>query len=363
MRLMRRCGGLDQGSPRTPALRPLPRPDAWTALPGGAMRSGSRAPLGALLIALAVSLGSGSASGQTWPTRTVTLAVGVPPGSAPDAYARTIAERMARDLGQQVLVETRAGANGNLAADFVLRAPADGHTLWIAAQSMVEINPSAYDELRWKPADFVGVIKGAEAPLVLVVHPSVPARTVTEFESWIRANPSRAMYGSFGGGTTSQFAGTMLAERMNLPMTHVPFNGSAPQTQNLVGGHVLFGFTQIQSGVPHIRDGRLIALATTGTTRWRQLPGTPTLIESGFKDLVATTWFGIMARSSTPPDILARVVDAARRAHADPEMRGKLETMGLDVSGLSGAAFDEDIRAGLARWGAMVKATGFKATQ
>jgi tripartite-type tricarboxylate transporter receptor subunit TctC len=316
-----------------------------------------------MLSVLTLALGVGSAMAQTWPSRTVTLTVGVPPGSAPDAYARTIAERMARDLGQQVIVETRAGANGNLAAEFVLRAPADGHTLWIAAQSMVEINPSAYDELRWKPSDFAGVIKGAEAPLVLVVHPTLPARTMAELEQWLRANPTRAMYGSFGGGTTSQFAGTLLAERMGLTMTHVPFNGSAPQTQNLIGGHVLFGFTQIQSGVPHIREGRLIAIATTGATRWRQLPATPTLIEAGFKGLVATTWFGIMARASTPPETMDRVIEAARRAHADPELRGKLEAMGLDVSGLSGAAFDEDIRAGLARWGAMVKATGFKASQ
>jgi tripartite-type tricarboxylate transporter receptor subunit TctC len=327
------------------------------------LRHRSPAPLvGVLLACLAVLL-TPTAFAQTWPNRPISLVVGVPPGSAPDAYARTVAERLSREIGQQVLVETRAGANGNVAAEYVLRAPADGHTLWVAAQSMAEINPTAYDQLRWKPTDFTGVIKGAEAPLVLAVHPSVPARNLAEFITWARANPTRASYGSFGGGTTSQFAGYLLSERLGIAMTHVPFNGSAPQVQNLIGGHILFGFTQIQTSLAQVRDGRLIAIATSGATRWRQLGAVPTLVELGYRDLVATTWFGLLARSSTPPELLARVTEATVRAHADPDLRTKLEAMGLDVSGLAGAAFDEDLRTGLARWGAIVKATGFRANQ
>ncbi len=315
------------------------------------------------LLALSALQPTVSTAATPWPQHPVTLVVGVPPGSAPDAYARAVADRMSRNIGQQVIVETRSGANGNVAAEWVQRLPADGHTLWVAAQSMAEINPSAYDELRWKPAEFSGVIKGAEAPLVLVAHPSMTVRSMDELIAWLKAHPDQAAYGSFGGGTASQFAGYLLAERLGIQMTHVPFNGSAPQVQNLLGGHVLFGFTQIQTGLAHVREGRLIALATSGATRWRQLASVPTLVEIGYKDLIATTWFGLLARASTPPEILARVIEAAIKAHQDPDLRAKLEAMGLDVAGESGAAFDASLRAGLARWGAIVKATGFRATQ
>jgi tripartite-type tricarboxylate transporter receptor subunit TctC len=331
--------------PQQPAFRP-------------ARRTLVRAAVGAALATLAAG-----AAAQAWPARTISMYVGSPPGSAPDAYARAAAEQMSKLLGQQVIVETKTGANGNIAAEFTVRQPADGHHIWVAAQSQAEVNPSAYDDLRWKPADFTGIIKGAQAPLLLVAHPSTGVKTVAELAAWLKANPSKASYGSFGGGTVSQFLGYQLAERFKLELTHVPFNGSGPQVQNLVGGHVPMGFTQIQTGLPHVRDGRLNALATSGATRWRQLPDVPILAELGWNEMVAVTWFGLFVRANTPPDIVAKLTDVAVKAHADAGMRQRLDSMGLDVPNEHGPAFDAAVQAGRRQWAGIVKATGFKATQ
>jgi len=193
------------------------------------------------------------------------------------------------------------------------------------------------------------------------VHPSVPARNLADLVAWVKANPGKVSYASFSPGTTSHFAGYQLNERYNLDMTHITFKGSAPQIQNLLGGHVPLGFSQIQTGLPHIRDNKLMPIATTGATRWRQLPEVPTLVELGLKDMVTTTWFGMMVRSATPPDILAKIVSAAKRAHADRNVKEKLEQAGFDVPATADAEFNEGIRNGLARWAKTVKATGFKA--
>ncbi len=313
-----------------------------------------------LLGALAASTG---AFPQSFPARAVSLVVGSAPSSAPDIYARVVAEHLTKALGQQVVVENRTGANGNVAADFVAKAPADGHTLWVAAQSQIEINPSAYPALSWNPADLVGVIKGVEAPLVLVTHPSVPAKTLAEVVAWVKANPGKVSYGSFSPGTTSHFVGYQLNERFGLDMTHVTFRGSGPQVQNLLGGHVPLGFSQIQTGLPHIRSGKLTGIATTGATRWRQLSELPTMAELGYPEMTATTWFGIMARAATPAEVLAKLVDAARRAHADPAAREKLEGMGFDVVAQTGPQLTGSIREGTERWARLVKATNFKASE
>lgn len=316
-----------------------------------------------LIVLLLAALGAApsAALAQAWPAKPISLVVGSEPGSAPDVYARAAAEPMSRLLGQPVIVVNRTGANGNVAAELVAKAPADGYSLWVAAQSQIEINPSAYPDLRWKSADFVGVIKGAEAPLVLVTHPSVPAKTLAELAAWIKANPGKVSYASFSPGTLSHFLGYKLNERLGLDMPHVGFKGSAPQVQSLLGGHVPLGFSQIQTGLPHIQSGKFNAIATTGATRWRQLPGVPTFAELGYPEFTASTWFGLLAHAGTPADILAKIVDAAKAAHTEPAVRARLEQMGFDVPAQTGAELAASIRAGQERWAEVVKATGFRA--
>jgi tripartite-type tricarboxylate transporter receptor subunit TctC len=313
------------------------------------------------ILALAAYAWLASASAQSWPAKPVSLIVGTPPAGAVDAYARAVGQHMSRTLGQQVLVENKPGANGNISAEHVLRAPADGYTVWVGTQSMTEINPSAYDKLRWSLEDFVPLIKGVEAPLVLVAHPSVPAKTVEQLGAWAKANPDKASYASFSPGTPSAFLGFQLGERLGVKMTHIPYKGSGPQTQDLVAGHVPFGFSQIQTTLAHIQPGKLVALATTGAKRWRQLPEVPTFAELGMQELSATIWFGMLAPKGTPPAARERLLDAALKAHQDEDVRKRLAGMGFDVPATTGQEFLESIRAGQKRWAKLVQATGFKA--
>lgn len=314
-----------------------------------------------IVFAAALALAAGTAFAQ-WPAKPIALVVGSAPGSAPDVYARAITEPMSRLLGQTLIVDNRTGANGNIAAEWVARAPADGYALWVPAQSQMEINPSAYSDLRWKPADFTAVIKGVEAPNVLVTHPTVPAKSLVELVAWIKANPGKVSFASFSPGTISHFLGHQVNERFGLDMTHITFKGSGPQVQSLLGGHVQLGFSQIQTGLPHIIGGKLNGIAVTGAKRWRQLPAVPTFAELGYPDFTASTWFGLVARSGTPPEVLAKIIDAAKAAHTDPAVRDRLEQMGFDISAQTGAEFAASLKQGEERWAKVVKATGFKAS-
>ncbi len=310
--------------------------------------------------ALAWTCGVGA---QAWPGKPLSVIVGTPPGGSTDVYARTVAEHMTRTLGQPVVVENKPGANGNISAEYVLRAPADGYMVWMGTQSMNEINPSAFDNLRWSPDDFVGLIKGVEAPLILVTHPSTGAKTLAQLASWAKANPDKASYASFSPGTPSHFLGYQLAERLGVPMTHVPYKGSAPQLKDMVAGHILFGFTQIQAALPFIKEGKLNAVLTTGAARWRQLPDVPTLAELGHPDLSATIWFGLLIRKGTPPEIQKRLMEATVTAHRDLAVRSRLEGMGFDVPAQTDPEFTQSMRASRERWAKVVRATGFKASK
>jgi tripartite-type tricarboxylate transporter receptor subunit TctC len=302
-----------------------------------------------------------AAVAQAWPSRPVTLIVGVPAGGALDPFARVLADQLSKVTGGTFVVENKPGANGNLSAEAVLKAPADGHTLWIGTQSMMTINPSAFSQLRWKPSDFKPIIKGVEAPLVLVTHPSVPAKTFAELVDWIRKPESKASYASFSPGTPSHFLGYQLNERLKADMVHVPYKGSGPQVTDILGGQVPLGFTQLASAIPHILTGRLHAFAVTGPERSRFLPQVPTLAELGQKDLGTTIWFGLFAPANTPATILEAVRSAALKAKADAGYRTRLEALNFDVPDEAGAAFERSIASETVRWAALVKATGFKA--
>jgi tripartite-type tricarboxylate transporter receptor subunit TctC len=198
-----------------------------------------------------------------------------------------------------------------------------------------------------------------EAPLVLVTHPSVPARTLPELARWAAAN--KASYASFSPGTPSHFLGFQLNERLKLDMVHVPYKGSGPQVTDLVGGQVPLGFTQLQSALPHIQAGKLHALAVTSAQRSRFLPQVPTLAEQGHKDLASTIWFGLMVPAATPKPVLDAITAAAAKAQGDAGYRARLEGQGFDVPNESSEAFAASIAAETARWAQAVKATGFRA--
>lgn len=304
-----------------------------------------------------------SAQSAVWPSKPVTLVIGTPPGGAIDAYARALAQQLSKETGGNFIVDHKAGANGNISAEFVQKATADGHTLWIGTQAMMTINPSAYPALRWQPANFKPIAKGVEAPLVLVSHPSVPAKNLTELLQWVKANPNKAAYASYSPGTPSHFLGFQFNEKLRLDMTHVPYKGSGPQVTDLLGGQVPLGFTQLQTALPHIASGKLQALAVTGPQRSRYLPQVPTLAELGHKDLNTTIWFGLFAHTTTAKPTLDAIEAAVRKAQADIDYRARLDAQGFDVPAEFGDAFGKTIATETARWAEVVKATGFKANE
>jgi tripartite-type tricarboxylate transporter receptor subunit TctC len=300
-------------------------------------------------------------SSQPNSARPIRVIVGTPPGGAVDPYARLIAEHMARSLGRVIIVENKPGAGMNIAAEFVVNAPADGNLILVGTQALTEINPSARSDPKWVLDDFIPLIRGVTAPLVLVTHPSVPARTLAELVAWIKKNPGKLGYSSYESGTPSHFLGFQLTERFGLDLVHVPTRGSGPQATDLMAGHVLFGFAQLQPTMAHIKTGKLNAIAATSGGRSRFLPDVPTFAELGHPEFTANVWFGLMVRSGTPPGQVDSLLNAAKAAHADPDVRAKLEAQGFDISGQSGPEFVADIKAQIARWARLVKAAGFKA--
>lgn len=302
-----------------------------------------------------------ASSGALAQSNTVRLIIGTAPGGAIDPYARLIADPMAKALNQSVIVEYKPGANGNGSAQFIADQPADGQYIWIGTQAFTEINPNAFTNQRWSIDDFMPFIRGVEAPLVFVVHPDVPAKTFAEFLAWARQNKGKLSYASYQPGTPSHFLGYQLNEKFDLDLTHVPYRGSGLQTTALVAGHSQFGFGQLNTNVPQHQVGKLRILAVTGPTRHKLIPDVPTFAELGYPEFTARVWFGLLVKKGTPAEIVGRYVEAAKVAHADPEVREKLQAQGFDVVAETGPQLLPNIKEQITRWGKLVKASGFSA--
>ena len=313
------------------------------------------------LVGAAVFLSPLTNTSTSAQTGTIRFIVGLSPGGAVDPYARIISEHMAKTLGQTIIIENKPGASGNISAQFMVESPANGTLIWVGTQALTEINPSAFSNQRWSIDDFVPLIKGVEAPLVLVAHPSVPANSLAEFLAWAKANRGKLNYSSYTAGTPSHFLGFQLNEKFDLDLTHVPYRGSALQVTGLIAGHSLFGFAQVNSSLPQIRTGKLKALAVTGPTRDRSMPDVPTFNELGYPEFTTKVWFGLLVKTGTPAAAIARLTEAARLAHADPAVKEKLEAQGYEVAGETGPQLMPNIKAQIVRWGRLIKASGFSA--
>jgi len=233
--------------------------------------------------------------------------------------------------------------------------------IWVGTQALTEINPGVYSNLRWSIDDFLPLIKGVQAPLVLVAHPSVPASNFAEFVAWAKANRGKLTYSSYTAGTPSHLLGFLLNEKFDLDLTHVPYRGSGLQVTGLLAGHSLFGFAQVNSSAAQYAAGQLKAFGITSAERWPAMKDVPTFAELGQPELTTRVWFGLLVKQGTPADIVARLTDAAKAAHADPAVRSKLEAQGYEVTGETGPQLMPDIKAQTARWARIVKAAGFSA--
>ncbi|MBX6373842.1 MAG: tripartite tricarboxylate transporter substrate binding protein [Acetobacteraceae bacterium] len=308
----------------------------------------------AIAVPLAL-LVSQTAKGAEFPTRPVRIVVPFPPGGPTDTLVRLAAPRLEQTWGQPVVVENRGGAGGNIGTAAVARAAADGYTVLLVASSHA-INPGIFRALPYDPVrDFAPVALLASSPFVLVVHPSVPARSLAELIALARARPGQLNYASASNGSGNHLAMEMLKAAAGIDIVHVPYAGAAPATTDLLAGQVPIMFNNMVSAMPHIQAGRLRALAVSGPRRAAALPDVPAVAETipGFD---ASTWYGILAPAGTPATVVAELSARFRAAFDGPEAVARLAAMGLDPTPLAPDAFGRFIEAEMAKWGRAARA-------
>jgi tripartite-type tricarboxylate transporter receptor subunit TctC len=315
-----------------------------------------RAVVSAVLAATAFA-----ASAQDYPSRPVHVVVPYPAGGPNDIIVRLIGGKLSQALGQPVVVENRPGAGGNIGTDSVAKSAPDGYTLVSVGPGALIINPLLgkvpYDTLR----DFAPVTIMAVAPNALVAHPSFPAKTVAELIALARATPGAINYASGGTGSTPHLAGALFAVMAKVQLTHVPYKGTGPATADLVGGQVQIAFLGIPTVLPHIRSGKLRALATTGKRRSPELPGVPTVEEAGVPGYELSPWYGLLAPAGTPRAVVARLSSEVTRIVRAPEMREQLSAQGAEPTGGAPEEFAQTLRSDAATWKKVVKEAGIRA--
>lgn len=318
----------------------------------------SHRPVAALLLALL----AWGAQAQTWPDKPIKLVTPSTPGGPPDVYARALADLLARELGQAVIVENMPAVGGMIAAQSMARAPADGHTLMVGTAGAMTITPNANPKAQYKPADFSAICQGVEAGLVLASHPSLGTRNFNELSQWMKAQKVPPTYSSYAPGSPAHFLGHQLGEALKLDLVHVPYKSSPAQITDMMGGVASLGFVQIATASPHIKAGKLTAYATTGAQRSPQLPEVPTVAELGLPQLETTVWFGLNGPKGLPPAVVRRLIDAHRKVAASPEFKTRMSAAGMSpVADMCGEPFLKLMNDETARWGRIVKATGFVA--
>ena len=314
----------------------------------------------AALLSVAASLTAPSWAQTTWPQRPIRLLVPFPPGGNTDGIARITAERLSQALGQTVVVENRAGGNGAIAADALVKAAPDGHTLLMAAMPVLAILPAisktSFDPLR----DFVPISIVGSNPFVMAVHKSVPATNVREFAEFIRKNPGKYNYASGGSGTVSHLSAALFAKRANLDMAHVSYKGGGPAVVDLLGGQVQMYFGSLSELAPHTAGGQIRIIGVSSLQRAKQLPEVPTVAESGFAGFKTLTWNGLVAPAGTPVAVVNRVAAAVKDMLNSPETVARLQQMGVDPIGDTPAQFAETLKADLATWSEAARASNLK---
>jgi tripartite-type tricarboxylate transporter receptor subunit TctC len=310
------------------------------------------------LAAGAVALPRG-ASAQTFPARPVRIVVGYPPGDGPDLLARIMGQLLSERLGQPFVIENKPGAATNIAVQSVLDSPADGYTLlWITNANTTNVtfyNSLRFDFLR----DVAPVAALVRSPLVMVVHPSVPAKTVGDFIVYAKANPGKINMASAGVGGLIHLAGELFKVTAGVNMLHVPYRGSSPALNDMIGGRVQVMFNDLPSSLPHIRSGALRALGVTTATRWDALPDVPTLADTvaGYE---ATAWIGAAARRGLPPEIIAMINSKLNAGLANPNIKAQLADLGLAPMPATTAEFGSFLTAETDKWGKVIRAANIK---
>jgi len=315
----------------------------------------------ALLLIAAMFAAVPSVVAQPYPSRPVRVIVAFTAGGTTDILARGIGTQLAEKLGQPFVVENRPGAGGNLGTELAVKAAPDGYTLIVNSVGPIAVNPTLYRKLGYNPlTDLVPIVQIAEVPNVLVVHPSLPVKSVEEFVAYAKANPGKLNYASNGNGSSAQLAAVLYESMAGVRMMHVPYKGVAAALVDVMSGEVQLMFGTLVAIIPHIKAGRLRALAVTGRQRSPLLPDVPTLAESGLPGYEAGSWYGILAPAGTPGAIVARLNAEINNAIHQPEVRERLAAEGAEVLGGTPGDFASHIKAELSRMKKLVRDGGLK---
>jgi tripartite-type tricarboxylate transporter receptor subunit TctC len=299
---------------------------------------------------------AGPAQAQdSYPSRAVHIVVPFPSGGVADLLARVVARALAQKWKQPVVVDNRPGASGNIGMAEGALAKPDGYTLVLAATGNLTVNPHLYKLPFDVRRDLQPVTLVANSPNVLVINPSIPARTFDDFVDYARANPGKLNFSSPGEGTGTHLAGELLDIEAGLDTVHIPYKGLAPAVSDLVTGHVQYMFAAISSVLPYVKDGKLVAVAIASTERSSQLPSVPTISESGLPGFDATSWFGLVTRSGTPRAVVRKIQLDVAEALRSPSVRAHLESLGLDPVGGTTEEFAEMIASESSRWKIVIK--------
>lgn len=322
------------------------------------MRLRARSALISGLVIAAMGFAAPLARAAEYPTRTIKLVVPYAAGGPTDVLARLVADYLGRDLKQTAIVENKPGAQGAIAAEAVTRAEPDGYTLFVTAASIMVLNPLLYKKLSYDPQkDLRMLTVVTDLPVVMEVHPSVPAKTVKEFVAYAKANPGKLNFGSAGTGGTIHLAGEMFKQIAGVEMTHVPYKGAGPALTDLLSGNIQVMFDTLSTALPPVKAGLLRPLGVSSKERSPDLPDVPTVIESGYPDYQVGVWFGLAGSSKLPDDVVKIVMASMDRALNDNTFRASLEKIGFPVlRPKSVKEINEFVDEDRARWSKVIKA-------
>jgi tripartite-type tricarboxylate transporter receptor subunit TctC len=314
------------------------------------------------LLAFCLASAAGLASAQAaYPTRPVTLTVGVPPGGILDAVARMVVPSMSQTLGQQVIVENKAGASGNIAATAVARSTPDGYNLLVGYSMFHVGNPSMFSHLNWDPIrDFAPVAMLVVSPHVMAVHPSVPAKTLREFVDYARAHPGKITYATSGNGSVPHVGVELFKQQNNLFLVHVPYRGGGPAMLDVVAGNVDMTVATPPTLLGFVQSGKLRPLAVAAKKRLPQLPDVPTSAEAGFPGFELEAWVALFAPKGTPPAIVDKLSAAAKLAIESPAVHKSAETAGLEVRYMTPPQLDAVVHSDIQYWSKVIKARNIR---
>ena len=309
---------------------------------------------------LAAVLAAGSVLAQPWPAKPLRFIVPFPPGGTTEIQARMINDRLAARLGQPVVIDNRGGANGAIGMELLARAPADGYTLIIATVGTWTVSPHLAKLPYDVQTDFTPLLHMATTPGVLIVHPSVPAKNVRDLIALAKARPNELTYGSAGIGGFGHMCAALFNVLAGTQMTHVPYKGSAPSLIDLMGGHIQVLFNSALPTVPHIKSGKMRALATTGAKRMSILAELPTVAEAGLKGYENSTWSGLGLAAKTPQPIVERLNREINAILLLPEVQEAARADGSQITGGTSEQFRDILKSELAKYGRLIKAAGIK---